>query len=66
MPANTKRKCTKSTCKCEGWENAEADKHECEGKKVATKACKTHCEEAKEDDLLIECKGESSEVSELH
>ncbi|KAG8750626.1 hypothetical protein FRC11_010217, partial [Ceratobasidium sp. 423] len=59
------RKRTESTCKCEGRENAEADKRECEGKKVAAKARKTHCEEAKEDDLLVECEGESSEVSEL-
>ncbi|KAG8754057.1 hypothetical protein FRC11_006880, partial [Ceratobasidium sp. 423] len=65
MLANTKRKCTKSTHKHEGWENTKADKCKCKGKKVATKAHKTHHEEAKEDDLLVECKGKSSKVSEL-
>ncbi|KAG8704915.1 hypothetical protein FRC11_009471 [Ceratobasidium sp. 423] len=65
MPADTKHKCTESTHKCKGQENAEADKHKHEGKKVTTKAHKTHCEEAKEDNLLIKCEGESSEVSEF-
>ncbi|KAG8710815.1 hypothetical protein FRC11_004116, partial [Ceratobasidium sp. 423] len=66
MLADTKRKCTESTHKCKGQENAKADKCEHKGKKVTAKAHKTHREEAKEDDLLIECEGESSEVSELH
>ncbi|KAG8711451.1 hypothetical protein FRC11_002759, partial [Ceratobasidium sp. 423] len=65
MPADTKRKCTKSTHKCEGWESAEADKRDRDNKKIAAKARKTRCEEAKEDDLLVECEGKSSDVSQL-
>ncbi|KAG8759149.1 hypothetical protein FRC11_002435 [Ceratobasidium sp. 423] len=65
MPADTKRKCTESTCKCEGRESTKADKRDHKNKKITAKAHKTHCEEAKEDDLLMECEGELSDVSQL-
>ncbi|KAG8699671.1 hypothetical protein FRC11_013562, partial [Ceratobasidium sp. 423] len=66
MPANTKCKHTKSTHKCEGRESTEANKHDCDNKKITAKAHKTHREEAKEDNLLVEHKGKSSNVSQLH
>ncbi|KAG8756683.1 hypothetical protein FRC11_005074 [Ceratobasidium sp. 423] len=64
MPADTKCKHTKSTCKCEGWESTKANKCNHKNKKIATKAHKTHCKEAKEDDLM-EHEGKSSNVSQL-
>ncbi|KAG8743312.1 hypothetical protein FRC11_013907, partial [Ceratobasidium sp. 423] len=65
MPADTKCKCTESTRKCEGRESTKADKHDRENRKIATKAHKTRRKEAKEDDLLVEHEGESSDVSQL-
>ncbi|KAG8706388.1 hypothetical protein FRC11_008267 [Ceratobasidium sp. 423] len=54
MPGKTsKHACTKSTQKCQGWENEEDLKHECKAKKATSKACKDCHDEAKEDDLLV-------------
>ncbi|KAG8740944.1 hypothetical protein FRC11_015070, partial [Ceratobasidium sp. 423] len=54
-----------STHKRKGRESTEADKRDRDNKKITAKARKTRHKEAKEDDLLMEHKGESSDVSQL-
>ncbi|KAJ1303713.1 hypothetical protein OPQ81_008138 [Rhizoctonia solani] len=66
MPANTSKHVhTESAHKCQGHENEESIQHKATAKKASAKAQKDHHDEAKEDNLLIECNGKSDKLSKL-
>jgi hypothetical protein len=66
MPANIGKHAHKeSTRQRESRENIEADKRNRDSQKAAAKVRKARCEEAADEDLLVEHEGESPELTKL-